>query len=397
MTRIVSIKFCQAGRHYHFAAGDLDLEPGETVVVETSRGRSLGIVAAAPEEISEEELSPETKSVIRKATEADIRSQACFRDREREAFHFCRKRIEERGMEMKLVRAEYLFDGSKIIFYFTSDGRVDFRELVKDLAHQLHARIEMKQIGVRDEAKMVGGIGICGRELCCCSFLNEFSPVSVKMAKEQGLALNPSKISGQCGRLLCCLSYEFDTYLALKKGFPKNGTRAVVNGKNVVVTDVNYLSGRITLRSEDNQTFAVTPEEFEQGRTRPRELSSPSGAETTPDVALASSPAGPGKEAHGGHPAHPSRPPRPRGEGKGKRPQDKKGPRPPQQPQQQPAPGGRPPHQKQARPGSNQAATATGGPAAAPGAPAGAEAAKKKPNRRRRKPRPKNDDRNGSK
>ncbi|NLC70360.1 MAG: stage 0 sporulation family protein [Desulfuromonadaceae bacterium] len=392
MTRMVSIKFCQAGRHYNFAAEDLDLETGETVVVETARGRSLGIVASPPQEIPEDQVPKETKSVIRKATEADIRSQACFRDREREAFHFCRRRIEERGMQMKLVRAEYLFDGSKIIFYFTSDGRVDFRELVKDLAHQLHARIEMKQIGVRDEAKMVGGIGICGRELCCCSFLSEFSPVSVKMAKEQGLALNPSKISGQCGRLLCCLSYEFDTYLAIKKGFPKNGTRTVVNGKNVMVTDSNYLSGKITLRTEDNQTLAVTLEEFDQGRTNPPEIEPPNVDENAfPQATPFTDASGAGKEAPRPRPARGPRASRPsRTEGQGKKsPEKAKGQRSQPQPPQGKSP------QKQGRPPQNQSQPPSTTPP--PSTAGGGEPGKKRPNRRRRKNRPKSDDKNGNK
>jgi len=268
MTRIVAIKFCQAGRHYHFLAGDLEMEPGDTVVVETVRGQTLGTVATAPEEVSEEILSNEIQSVVRKATQEDVDSQEYFRSREKSAFDFCCGRIEERKMEMKLVRTEYLFDGSKIIFYFTADGRIDFRELVKDLAHQFHTRIEMKQIGVRDESKMVGGLGICGRELCCRSFLREFSPVSVKMAKEQGLALNPAKISGQCGRLLCCLSYEFGTYTELKKGFPKHGSKTTFNDVPATVTDVNCLSGKITLKTEDGQNLTVSMEEFNEKHSR---------------------------------------------------------------------------------------------------------------------------------
>jgi hypothetical protein len=169
-------------------------------------------------------------------------------------------------MEMKLVRAEYLFDGSKIIFYFTADGRVDFRELVKDLAHHFHTRIEMRQIGVRDEAKMIGGIGICGRELCCCTFLTEFAPVSVKMAKEQGLALNPNKISGQCGRLLCCLGYEFETYCGMRKNLPKCGRKVAIEGKEGEVVDQKILAQKVTLRMEDGKYLEVTAEQVERGQ-----------------------------------------------------------------------------------------------------------------------------------
>ena len=182
--------------------------------------------------------------------------------REKEAYDFCLRRIKERNMDMKLVRVEHLFDGSKAIFYFTADGRVDFRELVKDLAHTFHTRIEMRQIGVRDEAKMVGGLGICGRELCCASFLRDFQPVSVKMAKEQNLALNPSKISGQCGRLLCCLDYEYETYCDLRKNFPKCGKRVRTVQCSGTVEKMNLLTGELILRQEDGKQIAVKVKEL---------------------------------------------------------------------------------------------------------------------------------------
>jgi hypothetical protein len=169
---------------------------------------------------------------------------------------------------MKLVRAEYAFDGSKIVFYFTAEGRIDFRDLVKDLAHHFHTRIEMRQIGVRDEAKLVGGLGICGRELCCCSFLTEFYPVSVKMAKEQGLALNPTKISGQCGRLLCCLGYEFEAYCELRKGMPKCGKKVCWDNREWEVTAQNALARQVTLRQADGTTRVVPMDEYESGQAR---------------------------------------------------------------------------------------------------------------------------------
>src|SRR6185369_2072732 len=190
--------------------------------------------------------------IRRKATPEDMATLERNARKEMEAYDFCAKRIMERGMEMKLVSVEYLFDGSKAVFYFTADGRVDFRELVKDLAHAFHTRIEMRQIGVRDESKMVGGIGICGRELCCSSYLREFEPVSVKMAKEQNLALNPSKISGQCGRLLCCLSYEFETYCSLRKGLPKCGKRVQCGCVDGEVVKVNVLQGTVTVKQGDD-------------------------------------------------------------------------------------------------------------------------------------------------
>src|SRR5512139_3257771 len=225
MLRIVPVKFHHAGRQYDFNAQGLELQAGSRVVVETERGRALAIVVTAPREIPAEQAPEGLKSVLRTATDDDIAQAAANAARERDAVRYCKERVQSRNLEMKLVRAEYAFDGSKIVFYFTAEGRIDFRDLVKDLAHYFHTRIEMRQIGVRDEAKLVGGLGICGRELCCCSFLTEFYPVSVKMAKEQGLALNPTKISGQCGRLLCCLSYEFATYCDLRKGMPKCGKK----------------------------------------------------------------------------------------------------------------------------------------------------------------------------
>lgn len=262
MIRIVSIKFRTAGKHYDFDAADFPLQSGDRVVVETDRGRALGTVIRAPREVPPEEAPDNLKKVLRMATDKDREMAAASETRGTEAFRFCLERIRARCMEMKLVSADYLFDGSKIIFYFTADGRVDFRELVKDLAHHFHTRIEMRQIGVRDEAKITGGIGVCGRELCCCTFLSSFAPVSVKMAKEQGLALNPNKISGQCGRLLCCLNYEYDTYRDLKKGLPKCGCKVQVEEQTGEVVSQNILSHTVTVKLPDNRSVEVGPEEI---------------------------------------------------------------------------------------------------------------------------------------
>lgn len=262
MIRVVSIQFNPAGKMYDFNAGTLELQPGDRVVVETERGLGLGIVAAAPQEKDESQLHHPLSPVQRLLGPDDEKTLDHLNRREKEAYDFCLRRIKERGMDMKLVRVEQLFDGSKAIFYFTADGRVDFRELVKDLAHTFHTRIEMRQIGVRDEAKMVGGLGICGRELCCASFLRDFQPVSVKMAKEQNLALNPSKISGQCGRLLCCLDYEYETYCSLRKNFPKCGKRARTVQYNGVVEKMNILTGELTLRLEDGKLVSVQVKEL---------------------------------------------------------------------------------------------------------------------------------------
>lgn len=261
MSRIVSIQFVRAGKMYDFDAGNLELNQGDHVIVETERGLGIGQVIRIPIE-KEPGASNGLIAIKRKATIDDIATMEMLAQKEKEAFNFCVKRIVERNMPMKLVRAEYQFDSSKVVFFFTADGRVDFRDLVKDLAHTFHTRIEMRQIGVRDESKMIGGIGICGRELCCCSFLRDFQPVSVKMAKEQNLALNPSKISGQCGRLLCCLDYEYETYCCLRKNFPKTGKR-VRTANAVGVTDkVNILTGNITLKLDDNKIIVIKREDI---------------------------------------------------------------------------------------------------------------------------------------
>ena len=264
-TRLVKIKFRPAGRHYDFAAGSIPLTKGDRVVVETDRGRALGTVVTFPRQVADQDLPEGLKGVQRLAGADDLAMAANFNAKEEFSLRFCRERIAERKLAMKLVRAEYLFDGSKIIFYFTADGRIDFRELVKDLAHYFHTRIEMRQIGVRDEAKLIGGIGICGRELCCSSYLTEFAPVSVKMAKEQELALNPNKISGQCGRLLCCLAYEYETYCDMKKALPKCGRKVTVEGREGEVISQHILRQTVTVNFGPQQRIEMTPEEVEKG------------------------------------------------------------------------------------------------------------------------------------
>ncbi len=292
MARIVKIQFHPAGKLYDFNAGTLDIAPGDRVIVETERGKSIGTVVVAPREFADADIPEGLKNIQRRAHQEDLEAAARNAAKEKEAFDFCLAKIKERGMEMKLVRVEYLFDGSKAVFYFTADGRVDFRELVKDLAHQFHTRIEMRQIGVRDEAKMVGGIGICGRELCCASFLREFEPVSVKMAKEQNLALNPTKISGQCGRLLCCLSYEFETYCTLKKCLPKCGKRVRCGGVEGEVMKLNILDGTVTVRTDDDREVLLKGDDIKPGdisdrpkkpaKGEPEEGRRRDGRETTP-------------------------------------------------------------------------------------------------------------------
>ena len=214
---VIGVRFKEAGKIYYFDPGDLEITTDDHVIVETARGIEYGAVVVAPKNIDESEVVSPLKKVIRVATPDDDEKIIANQLHEREAFHICLEKIEQHKLPMKLIDVEYTFDNSKIIFFFTADGRVDFRELVKDLAMIFRTRIELRQIGVRDEAKMLGGIGFCGRPLCCHTFLGDFAPVSIKMAKEHNLSLNPSKISGICGRLLCCLKYENDVYVENRK------------------------------------------------------------------------------------------------------------------------------------------------------------------------------------
>ncbi len=223
MTRVIGVRFRQAGKIYFFAPGKLHINQGDKVIVETARGVEFGSVVTGPKEVPDEDIMQPLKSVIRVATEEDKRIEERNREKEKEAFNICLEKIRKHNLEMKLINAEYTFDNNKVLFYFTADGRIDFRELVKDLAAVFRTRIELRQIGVRDETKIRGGIGICGRPLCCNTYLSEFAPVSIKMAKEQNLSLNPTKISGVCGRLMCCLTNEEETYEELNSRLPGIG------------------------------------------------------------------------------------------------------------------------------------------------------------------------------
>lgn len=251
MAMTVGVRFRNNGKVYDFDPGELTLLPGEKVMVETARGVECGEVVRANREAGgdgEKSLKP----VLRRANAEDLRRVEENARKEREAIQICQERIAAHGLEMKLVDAEYAFDNSKILFNFTADGRVDFRDLVKDLAGVFHTRIELHQIGVRDEAKKLGGIGICGRPFCCSQFLRDFQPVSIKMAKEQGLSLNPTKISGSCGRLMCCLKYEQDTYEELWKLSPKVGALVMTPEGRGVVTDSAILTGKVKVRLDKN-------------------------------------------------------------------------------------------------------------------------------------------------
>ncbi len=225
MTKIVGIRFRTAGKIYYFDPADFDLDMAMHVIVETARGIEMGTVLIPPKEVEDDNVVSPLKPVIRVATEEDEQTVARNKEKEKEAFAICKEKIIKHELDMKLVDAEYTFDGNKLLFYFTADGRIDFRELVKDLAAVFRTRIELRQIGVRDETKMMGGIGICGRPLCCSTYMPDFVPVSIKMAKEQNLSLNPTKISGVCGRLMCCLKYEQETYEYLNSRLPSVGEK----------------------------------------------------------------------------------------------------------------------------------------------------------------------------
>ena len=223
MTKVIGVRFRKAGKVYFFSPGKLEIQRGDQVIVETARGVEFGNVVSGPKEVEDGDITQPLKSVIRVATDEDRKTEEKNRKKEREAFDICLEKIHKHGLEMKLIDAEYTFDNNKVLFYFTADGRIDFRELVQDLAAVFRTRIELRQIGVRDETKIRGGIGVCGRELCCHTYLSEFAPVSIKMAKEQNLSLNPSKISGVCGRLMCCLTNEEETYEELNSHLPSVG------------------------------------------------------------------------------------------------------------------------------------------------------------------------------
>lgn len=247
MAEVVGIRFKEVGKVYYFDPDGMTFEKGERAVVETARGIECGEIAMENRDIPEEEIVKPLKKIIRAATQEDLQILHENKEKEQKAFAICEKKIKEHKLDMKLVDVEYTFDSGKILFYFTADERVDFRELVKDLAGVFRTRIELRQIGARDEAKMVGGFGICGRPFCCNSFLGDFQPVSIKMAKEQGLSLNPTKISGACGRLMCCLKYEQEAYDHLLRHTPKVG--AIVNtreGKGTVL-EINLLTGMLKI------------------------------------------------------------------------------------------------------------------------------------------------------
>ncbi len=258
MATVIGVRFKKAGKVYYFDPDGIWPHPGDNVIVETARGVEFGEVVTGARTVSDQQIVTPLKKVIRVATEEDARKAEANEKREKEAFQICQERIARHKLDMKLVSVEYTFDNNKIIFYFTANGRVDFRDLVKDLASVFKIRIELRQIGVRDEAKMLGGLGSCGRQICCGAFLGDFQPVSIKMAKEQNLSLNPTKISGQCGRLMCCLKYEQDNYEAVLKRVPRVGKDVITPDGVGVIAEINCIKETVKVRVRvDDDSFDV--------------------------------------------------------------------------------------------------------------------------------------------
>lgn len=271
MTKVIGVRFRTAGKIYFFAPGKLNIQTGDKVIVETARGVEFGTVVTGEKEVEDDKIMQPLKPVIRIATAEDKKKDAKNRDKEKEAFGICLEKIRKHGLEMKLIDAEYTFDNNKVLFYFTADGRIDFRELVKDLASVFRTRIELRQIGVRDETKIRGGIGICGRPLCCHTYLSEFAPVSIKMAKEQNLSLNPTKISGVCGRLMCCLKNEEETYEYLNSRLPGIGDRVTtVDGLKGEVSSVNVLRQMVKVLVEVDDEKELREYPVDELKFRPR-------------------------------------------------------------------------------------------------------------------------------
>jgi len=309
MANVIGVRFKDAGKVYYFDPCGTAVETDQYVIVETARGTECGRVSIASQEVEESQLVKPLKKLVRIATQKDIAQAEENRRKEERAFEICQQKIAAHGLEMKLVDVEYAFDGSKVLFYFTADGRVDFRELVKDLASVFHTRIELRQIGVRDEAKMLGGLGCCGREFCCSSFLSDFQPVSIRMAKEQGLSLNPTKISGACGRLMCCLKYEQSAYEDLIKTTPRvNASVQTPDGRGTV-TDVSLLTGMLKVRldGEMNEVRLYHKDQLGGGCPRARQQRPPMQAAEEPAPQAAEESAAPAEPQAEGETVKPRR------------------------------------------------------------------------------------------
>ena len=272
MVKIIGIRFRNVGKIYYFNPKNFQIKTGDAVIVETARGVEFGRVVLGPKEVEDSKVVQPLKDVIRVATKKDQEKEENNRKKEKEAYEICLKKIQKHDLDMKLIDAEYTFDNNKVLFYFTADGRIDFRELVKDLAAVFKTRIELRQIGVRDETKILGGIGICGRPLCCHTYLSEFVPVSIKMAKEQNLSLNPTKISGVCGRLMCCLKNEQETYEYLNKKLPGLGDRVVTpEGLKGEVQSVNVLRQLVKVLVDAGDEKEIREYPVEELKFKPRQ------------------------------------------------------------------------------------------------------------------------------
>jgi cell fate regulator YaaT (PSP1 superfamily) len=272
MALVIGVRFNPATKVYYFSPGSVtDLTAGEYVVVETARGEEVGKVLFPPREVSDKEIVGKLKPAQRRASALDLSLMSHFQYKERDALARCQDKVQEHGLPMKIVRAEYNYDGSRLVFFFTAEKRVDFRKLVQDLARSFRARIELRQIGVRDEAKLIGGIGKCGRQLCCITWLTEFNPVSIKMAKQQSLPLSPMEISGVCGRLLCCLAYENEHYAQVKQQLPKRGSTIDTPHGRGKVTQVNVIQESVQVQLENQINVEVSYQELsEMGQTQPK-------------------------------------------------------------------------------------------------------------------------------
>ena len=271
MIKVIGVRFRQAGKIYNFSPADFQVKVGDHVIVETARGIEYGSVVQGIREVADDKVIMPLKSVIRIATEEDDKKAIENNEKEKKAFKICKEKIAKHGLEMKLIETEYTFDNNKVLFYFTADGRIDFRELVKDLASVFKTRIELRQVGVRDETKMLGGIGICGRPLCCNTYLSEFIPVSIKMAKEQSLSLNPTKISGICGRLMCCLKNEQEAYEELNSNLPDIGERVkTFDGFKGEVVSVNVLRQKVKIVVEVDDEREIKEYAIDELKFKPK-------------------------------------------------------------------------------------------------------------------------------
>ena len=284
MPIVVGVSFKKAGKVYSFNPNSLDLKEGDAVIAETSRGIEFGEIMIEPREVPDEEIVPPLRKVVRKATDSDLRKEESNCNREKNAYATCQRKIQDHNLPMKLIDAEYCFDGSQVTFYFSADSRVDFRELVKDLASTLRTKVQLHQVGVRDEAKLFGGMGPCGRALCCSSFLNDFEPVSMKMAKEQSLFLNPLKFSGICGKLMCCLKYEYPMYREMKSSFPTIGAVVTTPEGQGKVVETNVMKRTLAVELENGNVAQFAVESLEGWNSCPRQCDACPNAEAESDA-----------------------------------------------------------------------------------------------------------------